>query len=51
MRAAPDLAVNLPALNRERYAAHAARLSNQAAERQRQLDAKKAIALQRLGVQ
>jgi electron transport complex protein RnfB len=49
MRAAPKLTVNLPALNRERYAAHTSRLSNQAADRQRQLDAKKAIAAQRLG--
>jgi len=33
-----------PALNRARYAAHAARLSNRASQRQRQLDAKKAAA-------
>jgi electron transport complex protein RnfB len=50
MRTAPEPAVNRPALNRERYAAHASRLSNQAAERQRQLDAKKAIAARRSGV-
>ena len=43
MRAAPE-AVNEPALNRERYAAHTSRLLNQAAERQQQLAAKKAIA-------
>jgi electron transport complex protein RnfB len=33
-----------PALNRARYAAHTARLANRAAQRQRQLDAKKAAA-------
>jgi hypothetical protein len=32
------------ALNRERFAAHSARLLNRAAERQRELDAKKATA-------
>jgi electron transport complex protein RnfB len=35
---------NQPLLNRTRYAAHTARLAAQAAERQRQLDAKKASA-------
>jgi Na+-translocating ferredoxin:NAD+ oxidoreductase subunit B len=49
MRAAPELAVNLAALNRERYAAHTLRLLNQQAERQQQLDAKKAMAVRRLG--
>jgi electron transport complex protein RnfB len=49
MRAAPELAENNPALNRARYAAHTSRLLNQAAERQQQLDAKKAIAARRLG--
>jgi Na+-translocating ferredoxin:NAD+ oxidoreductase subunit B len=43
MRAAPDHA-NQPALNRRRYAAHVSRLADQAADRQRQLDAKKASA-------
>ena len=50
MRAAPEPAVNQPVLNRERYAAHTARLANQAAERQRQLDAKKATAARRLSL-
>jgi electron transport complex protein RnfB len=49
MRAAPEVAENKPALNRERYAAHTARLHNQAAQRQQQLDAKKAIAARRSG--
>ena len=40
-------AANQPVLNRERYAAHTARFANQAAERQRQLDAKKATAARR----
>jgi Na+-translocating ferredoxin:NAD+ oxidoreductase subunit B len=48
MRAASD-AVNQPTLNRERYAAHTSRLLNQAAERQLQLAAKKAIAARRSG--
>jgi Na+-translocating ferredoxin:NAD+ oxidoreductase subunit B len=48
MRQAPDSAVNDPPLNRRRYDAHAARLANQAAERQRQLDAKKAGAARRV---
>jgi Na+-translocating ferredoxin:NAD+ oxidoreductase subunit B len=47
MRAAPEAVVNEPALNRERYAAHTGRLTTQAAERQRQLDAKKATAARR----
>jgi Na+-translocating ferredoxin:NAD+ oxidoreductase subunit B len=47
MRAAPDLAQNQPALNRRRFAAHVSRLADQAAERRRQLDAKKASALRR----
>jgi electron transport complex protein RnfB len=46
MRAAPDQ-TNQPALNRERFAAHVTRRADQAAERQRQLDAKKASALRR----
>jgi electron transport complex protein RnfB len=50
MRAAPQPAANDPALNRERYAAHTRRLASQAAERQRQLDAKKATAARRLTV-
>ena len=47
MRALPHPAVNQPSLNKERYAAHAGRLATQAAERQRQLDAKKATAARR----
>ena len=47
MRAAPEAARNQPQLNRQRYAAHTARLAGQAAERQRQLDAKKAGAVRR----
>jgi H+/Na+-translocating ferredoxin:NAD+ oxidoreductase subunit B len=50
MRAAPQPAVNQPSLNKERYAAHTDRLASQAAERQRQLDAKKATAARRLSV-
>jgi Na+-translocating ferredoxin:NAD+ oxidoreductase subunit B len=48
MRAAPET-VNEPTLNRERYAAHASRLLNLAAERQQQLAEKKAIAARHLG--
>jgi electron transport complex protein RnfB len=44
MRAAPPSAINEPTRNRDRYLAHTARLSAQAADRQRQLDAKKASA-------
>jgi electron transport complex protein RnfB len=47
MREAPAPATNQPVLNRERFAAHVSRLANQAAERQRQLDAKKANAARR----
>jgi Na+-translocating ferredoxin:NAD+ oxidoreductase subunit B len=47
MRVAPASAVNEPQLNRQRYMAHTARLSSQAVERQRQLDAKKASAVRR----
>jgi Na+-translocating ferredoxin:NAD+ oxidoreductase subunit B len=47
MRPAPQHAVNQPALNRRRYAAHTSRLHRQSAERQAQLDAKKAAAVQR----
>ncbi|MEO7205863.1 MAG: RnfABCDGE type electron transport complex subunit B [Steroidobacteraceae bacterium] len=46
MRPAPP-AVNQPALNRQRYAAHTGRLATQAAERQRQLDDRKASAARR----
>jgi electron transport complex protein RnfB len=49
MRPAPPTLVNDPALNKERYAAHTGRLEAQAAERQRQLDAKKATAARRIG--
>jgi Na+-translocating ferredoxin:NAD+ oxidoreductase subunit B len=47
MRAAPAQASNQPALNRRRYNAHTTRLHRQAAERQAQLDAKKATAARR----
>jgi Na+-translocating ferredoxin:NAD+ oxidoreductase subunit B len=47
MREAPHTIVNEPLLNKERYAAHTGRLAVQAAERQRQLDAKKATAARR----
>jgi electron transport complex protein RnfB len=47
MREALQPVVNEPTLNKERYAAHSARLAAQAAERQRQLDAKKASAARR----
>jgi Na+-translocating ferredoxin:NAD+ oxidoreductase subunit B len=50
MRPAPEPAVNQPSLNKERYAAHTERLATQAAERRRQLDAKKATAARRLSV-
>jgi Na+-translocating ferredoxin:NAD+ oxidoreductase subunit B len=50
MRPAPASAVNEPLLNRGRYDAHNARLANQAAERQRQLDLKKAGAGRRAAV-
>jgi Na+-translocating ferredoxin:NAD+ oxidoreductase subunit B len=47
MHPASSSASNQPLLNRRRYDAHTARLANQAAERQRQLDAKKAGAARR----
>jgi electron transport complex protein RnfB len=47
MRPGPAPAVNQSALNRVRFEAHAARLMNRAAERQRELDAKKAAAPRR----
>lgn len=47
MREAPDTIVNQHLLNKQRYAAHTGRLAAQAAERQRQLDAKKATAARR----
>jgi Na+-translocating ferredoxin:NAD+ oxidoreductase subunit B len=50
MRAAPHPAINQPSLNKERYASHTNRLASQAAERQRQLDAKKATVARRLSV-
>jgi electron transport complex protein RnfB len=50
MRAAPEPSINRPPLNKERYAAHTERLASQAAERQRQLDAKKATAARRLSL-
>jgi len=48
MRAAPQTLVNDPVLNKQRYVAHTCRLEAQAAERQRQLDAKKATAARRI---
>ena len=42
MRPGPEPAVNRPHLNRTRYQSHAARLRRRAAERQCELDAKKA---------
>jgi Na+-translocating ferredoxin:NAD+ oxidoreductase subunit B len=47
MRAAPESAVNQPALNRLRYGAHTSRLQRHASARQQQLDAKKATAARR----
>jgi electron transport complex protein RnfB len=47
LKPGPDLAANQPVLNRVRFEAHGARLLNQAAERQRELDAKKAGAARR----
>jgi Na+-translocating ferredoxin:NAD+ oxidoreductase subunit B len=49
MREAPAPALNQPAVNRARFEAHTARVLNQAAERQRTLDAKKAGAGRRPG--
>src|SRR5271156_486687 len=50
LKAAPPTTVNEPSLNKERYVAHNGRLAAQAAERQRQLDAKKATAARRPGM-
>jgi electron transport complex protein RnfB len=50
MREAPAPATNQPALNRERFAAHVSRLADHAAERQRQLEAKKANATRRIAL-
>ncbi|MGO9931475.1 MAG: RnfABCDGE type electron transport complex subunit B [Steroidobacteraceae bacterium] len=47
MRPAAQIPAQQAALNRERFAAHNSRLSNRAAERQRELDAKKAAAARR----
>ncbi|HME39010.1 MAG TPA: RnfABCDGE type electron transport complex subunit B [Steroidobacteraceae bacterium] len=47
LKAGPAPAANQPALNRARFEAHAARLSNRSLERQRELDAKKAAAPRR----
>jgi electron transport complex protein RnfB len=47
MRPQPKPAANQAALNRLRFEAHAARLLNRAAERQRELDLKKAAAAHR----
>jgi electron transport complex protein RnfB len=47
MREAPEPASNQPALNRARFEAHSSRILNQAAERRRELDAKKAMAARR----
>jgi Na+-translocating ferredoxin:NAD+ oxidoreductase subunit B len=50
MRPAGEPAANQPALNRARFVAHNLRITNQAAERQRELAAKKAIATRRSSV-
>jgi electron transport complex protein RnfB len=47
LKPGPDPAANQAALNLARFEAHGARLLNQAAERQRELDAKKAGAARR----
>lgn len=47
LRPGPEPAANRPALNRARFEKHGERLQSQAAERQRQLDAKKAAAPRR----
>jgi Na+-translocating ferredoxin:NAD+ oxidoreductase subunit B len=47
MRPGPEPAADQPALNRRRFEAHGKRLENRAAERQRELDAKKAAAPRR----
>jgi electron transport complex protein RnfB len=47
MRPGAEPAANQPALNRVRFEAHSVRLLNRAAERQRELDAKKAAAPRR----
>ena len=47
MRPAAPPAAEQAALNRQRFAAHSARLLNLAVERQRELDAKKAVAVRR----
>jgi hypothetical protein len=47
LRPGPAPAANQSTLNRTRFEAHAARLSNRAAERQRELDVKKAAASRR----
>jgi electron transport complex protein RnfB len=47
MRPGPEPAADQSALNRMRFDAHGARLLNRAAERQRELDAKKAAASRR----
>ena len=48
LRPGPQPAANQAALNRERFEAHGARLQNRAAERQRELAAKKAAAPRKL---
>ena len=47
MRPAAPAAAEQAALNRERFAAHNSRILNRAVERQRELDAKKAVAARR----
>jgi Na+-translocating ferredoxin:NAD+ oxidoreductase subunit B len=49
MRPAIPAAANEPALNRQRFAAHTTRLKSHAAERQKELEAKKAFAPRRSG--
>jgi Na+-translocating ferredoxin:NAD+ oxidoreductase subunit B len=50
MRPVSDAAANDPGVNRQRFQAHNTRLSNQAEQRQRELDAKKALAAGRSSV-
>jgi electron transport complex protein RnfB len=47
LKAGPQPAADQPALNRMRFEAHTTRLQNRAAERQKELDAKKAAAPRR----
>ncbi|MGB6356987.1 MAG: RnfABCDGE type electron transport complex subunit B [Steroidobacteraceae bacterium] len=49
LRPGAEAAADQPAVNRERFAAHSARLLHRAAERQREIDAKKAAARRQAG--